>query len=167
MKLNPAAVRRAAINAVLIGLLATISVGCIPKVKWTSDYDPIMDQKVTELQVGTAALFQALKENYPINDQARGEYHSFLQDAQVQVSILQTRAQILEDNLEVKTMTELFTDLLFLYNEMENYLTPSADGTIPLDKPVSEVREMIIAERQLIFQQAFRAILTQLFFLKK
>ena len=72
-----------------------------------------------------------------------------------------------EDNLEVKTMTELFTDLLFLYDEMENYLTPSADGTIPLDKPVSEVREMIIAERQLIFQQAFRAILTQLFFLKK
>ena len=167
MKLNPAAVRRAAINVALIGLLTTISVSCIPKVKWTSDYDPIMDQKVTELQVGTAALVQGLKENYPINDQARGEYHSFLQDAQVQVSILLTRAQILENNLEIKTLTELFGHLLFFYEELENYLTPSADGTISLDRHGSEARENIIAERHLAFQQAFRAILVQLFFLKK
>jgi len=134
----------------LIALLSLFSSGC--SIKLVADYDPVIDKTVTELQQSTAAFFTKMKTASDA-DRTYDKNKAFYADAKAVVSSLILRSKIIEQDLKKTSLTDNFVSLDKLYDELEK-------------EHKNNPSKIYFKSSEAAFDQAFRAIIKHMVFLK-
>ncbi len=140
------------------GLL--LAFGCL-SVRLVGDYDPIVDQKVTELHAETTAFFTQLYGAVPVDSTFYPAHRGFFDAARATIQALTVRAEVLEEGLHLTPLSDNIRHLQGLFDELERGVKPDENGRIRLrPRPVINSAEAAL-------NQGFRAIITHLVFLRK
>ncbi len=121
-------------------------------VNFAPNYDPVMDEVVTKLQVDTASFFGKISSS-EADDISYAANQSFYHRALGTVEALQTRAAVLEEDLPTRQLSDNFNRLKEQYQDLR---------TLHQTKPPSSA----LKNAKKAFDQIFRAILFHIRFLK-
>ena len=136
----------------LLTILAMVISGCVPKVKLVGEYDSILDKAVTDLQEQTDTFFSKMKTDSTTNS-AYEANKEFYDDVQGKVTTLIRRSEVIEEGLKKSPLTQNFKNLRTQYQDLA-------------DQHKKGFSSKYLESAQKAFDQSFRAILTNLLYLK-
>lgn len=131
---------------VICAILGPFATGCM--VKFVSDYDQVLDNSITELQIDSETFFGHLEAVAGTGDAAYAQNLSFYNSAKARLETILMRAQSTPKN--EGTISEL-EDLLDSFDKLRQLHESFGDNGIPPDQ-VEDLRTALMVH--------FRAIVT-------
>lgn len=146
--------RACSIKALTLILAVAVLSSCgALKVKLVGEYDQLIDESVHQLASKTTSFISKLSSNIGKAEGSYAQNKNFYSEAKGEVSTLINRAEFLEEKLKRTPLTDNFKMLKEQYEDLE------ALHQTPLTKE-------ILSKSQEAFDQAFRAIVKHLVYLK-
>lgn len=136
-------------------LLVLLTAGCALKVKLVGKYDEVLDESIREIQTQTSSFFIALKKDLGTSEADYGNHESFYDKVKGELSFQVLRAEILEEDAKVNTLTTLLNDLKSQYDDFE------------MLHEKDKLNEQVLQSSNEAFDRSFRAITVYMVHLKQ
>jgi hypothetical protein len=145
----------------LVCWLVFVASGCTFNVRLVADYDPMIDEHVSELQVKTNRFLSEMALLPGFDSTTYAGHREFYAEVRAELAVLIDRAQILEDGLK---RTPLSINLKYLKEQFDDL---EALHRIPPPK-TGEGRDdsKALQGAQTALDQSFRSVVKHLMYLK-
>ena len=146
-------------NRIYAGLIFLLLLGgCALKVTAVGEYDPILDESIHNIESQTAEHYDLVISNKGMNDGSYSNQKAFYSKMRGEVQALIIRAEIIENELKLKPLTDNLNELLLQYKDLELLHQISEEGSESLVSSFESAREAT--------DQSFRAIVKYMLYLK-